>query len=194
MSIGVEVWSSVVGGLVSAVITPLVMGRILKFYKNKEPHEEDNGLQSIDMSKFVMRALTIFSWLMVLLAVIGIVLLGEVEPYFWQPATVLIVLFGGMGILCLWGLRSEYKVSWDEQLLIGPNHLRLASFPDRNGEISIGNTERIGFKQTGYFFAETHEKDRIYWTPFHGGHQVLMQAILQRHPDLEIDKRVLKLL
>ncbi|MFC7291035.1 hypothetical protein [Hirschia litorea] len=186
--------SGAVGGIISSLFAGWVLHKLIAHYKNKTPLEGELGTKSIDISAGFMWALTLACWSIVLFAFVGILLFSEKEPSLWVPASGLIILFGGMGCLGLWGVQADYKVSWNEETLSGPNHLKYAMFPDRVGTVLMSDVIRIGWKASGYIYAETKDAERIFWMPYHKGYAALMQALLERHPDLEIDERVLQLL
>ena len=93
--------------------------------------------------------------------------------------------------LCIAGfmspsLTSVHRVTWDEEAIEGPSHLFGLTLGWRRTKILWRDIARAGTTITGYWFVESLDGRRVYWSYLYKGHGVLTDLIGMNRPDLPL--------
>lgn len=103
--------------------------------------------------------------------------------------------WGGIGLavigLCVAGfmapsLTSVHKVTWDEQGIEGPSNLFGPTLGLRRTRILWDDIARTGTTITSYWFVQSGDGRRVYWSFLYKGHGVLTAYLRARRPDLKL--------
>jgi hypothetical protein len=86
-------------------------------------------------------------------------------------------------------LTSVHKVTWEEEGIEGPSNLFGPTLGLRRTKIGWGDIARAGTTITGYWFVESSDGRRVYWSYLYKGHGVLAAYLHAKRPDLTLPVR-----
>jgi hypothetical protein len=81
-------------------------------------------------------------------------------------------------------LTSVHRVTWDEEAIEGPSHLFGLTLGWRRAKIPWRDIARAGTTITGYWFVESFDGRRVYWSYLYKGYGVLTAFLSMKRPDL----------
>lgn len=110
-------------------------------------------------------------------------LLGEIA---WELATVLGLIGAAIFGFMAPSLTSSHDVLWDTNGMAGPSRLIGPGLGLRRVVIGWGEITQTGKTVTDFWFVETHNGKRIYWSHLYGGYGALTAAIKTYRPDLAL--------
>jgi hypothetical protein len=83
-------------------------------------------------------------------------------------------------------LTSVHKVTWDDESIEGPSNLFGPTLGLRRTRMLWGDIARTGTTMTGYWFVESRDGRRVYWSFLYKGHGALAAVLHGKRPDLEL--------
>jgi hypothetical protein len=119
------------------------------------------------------------------LAFMTVGLLGVVTGAEATAAEPLVILIGATvtGFMAP-SLTSVHAVSWDEFGIEGPCSLFGLTLGTRRTLVRWAEIARTGKIATGYWFVESQDGRRVYWSYLYTGHGVLLRALGRARADL----------
>lgn len=96
---------------------------------------------------------------------------------------VLLGLFCAIGILP--ALSQIQNLKWDNQTIEGPSKVYGQFMGIKRAEIAWSSIMEIGFQKGPYFFIETIQGTRIYWSPAYSGFEHFESTLKKRRPKLD---------
>ena len=81
-------------------------------------------------------------------------------------------------------LVSVHKVTWNEDSLEGPSNLFGPTLGLRRTRMLWGDIVRTGTTMTGYWFVESRDGRRVYWSFLYKGYGALAAVLHTKRPDL----------
>jgi hypothetical protein len=81
-------------------------------------------------------------------------------------------------------LTSVHKVTWDDESVEGPSNLFGPTLGLRRTRMLWGDIARTGTTVTGYWFVESRDDRRVYWSFLYKGHGALAAVLHTKRPDL----------
>lgn len=99
---------------------------------------------------------------------------------------VVLALLGlGAAVFMSPSLTSVHRVTWDDKSIEGPSNLFGPTLGLRRTRIAWGEISRTGTTITGYWFVESRDGRRVYWSFLYKGHGALAAFLQTKRPDLE---------
>jgi len=83
-------------------------------------------------------------------------------------------------------VTSIHSVHWNEVGIEGPSATFGPTLGSKRTMISWAQIERTGKTVTGYWFVETADNRRIYWSYLYAGNSLLTEAIRRHRPSLNL--------
>lgn len=83
-------------------------------------------------------------------------------------------------------VTSIHSVHWNEVGIEGPSATFGPTLGTKRTMISWAQIERTGKTSTGYWFVETVDNRRIYWSYLYAGNALLSEAIRRHRPSLRL--------
>jgi hypothetical protein len=102
----------------------------------------------------------------------------------WGGMVVALLGLGAAGFMAP-SLTSVHKVTWDEESVEGPSNLFGPTLGLRRTRILWSDISRMGTTVTGYWFVESDDGRRVYWSFLYKGHGALAAFLYAKRPDLE---------
>ncbi|MBR0974042.1 hypothetical protein [Bradyrhizobium japonicum] len=102
----------------------------------------------------------------------------------WGGVVVALLGLGAAGFMSP-SLTSVHKVTWDQESIEGPSNLFGPTLGLRRTRLSWDDISRTGTTVTGYWFVESHDGRRVYWSFLYKGHGALAAFLHAKRPDLE---------
>ncbi|THD56059.1 MAG: hypothetical protein E8A46_04345 [Bradyrhizobium sp.] len=93
--------------------------------------------------------------------------------------------------LCIAGfmspsLTSVHRVTWEEEGIEGPSRLFGLTLGLRRTKILWRDVARAGITMTGYWFVESLDGRRVYWSYLYKGYGALTAFLHRKRPDLPL--------
>ena len=82
-------------------------------------------------------------------------------------------------------LTSVHRVTWDEESVEGPSNLFGPTLGLRRTRMLWRDISRTETTMTGYWFVESRDGRRVYWSYLYKGHGALDTFLYMKRPDLE---------
>jgi hypothetical protein len=83
-------------------------------------------------------------------------------------------------------LTSVHRVTWEEEAVEGPSNLFGLTLGLRRTRILWHDIARAGTTMTGYWFVESLDGRRVYWSFLHKGYGALIAFLHEKRPDLRL--------
>jgi len=102
----------------------------------------------------------------------------------WILGGLLILLFSAVAGFMLPSLFSIHDVFWSQDYVEGPSKMLGPSLGRKRENIKWSEIERTGITVTQYWYVETSDKRRVYWSYLYKGYGALHKALETHRPDL----------
>ena len=83
-------------------------------------------------------------------------------------------------------LTSVHRVTWEEEAIEGPSSLFGLTLGLRRTRILWRDIARAGTTMTGYWFVESLDGRRVYWSYLYKGYGALTAFLQKKRPDLRL--------
>lgn len=173
--------SSVVQVVVTVLATAAVLGLISRVLRKATPSVFNDTTGAIEPEKSTAWFTIIGGCVMALAGLYGALFRGA------GSGGGLLTVLG----LCIAGfmspsLTSVHKVTWGEDTIEGPSNLFGPTLGLRRTKIHWDDIARTGTTITGYWFVESQDGRRVYWSCLYKGHGVLTANLRAKRPDLKL--------
>lgn len=171
---------SVLQVLFGAVVTAAIIALISWTLQQARPIELGDTAGAIEPDKSTAWFTVIGGFLMSLAGLYG-VLFREAG---WGALAMTLLGLCAAGFMSP-SLTSVHRVTWDEESVEGPSNLFGPTLGSRRTKILWRDILRTGTTMTGYWFVESRDGRRVYWSYLYKGHGALDAFLYTKRPDLE---------
>lgn len=173
-------WTPVLTAAIVSGGTPLLIMLLARVLGQSRPLALDGESGAISPDRISAILTVAFGSLML----IGGIAYGFAEPRAWLVATG-VALFGlAIGGFMSPSLTHVHDVFWDAEGIEGPSSLFGPTLGLSRTKIAWGDIVSVGETVTSYWFVQSSDRRRVYWSYLYKGHQTLAAAMDRRAVNL----------
>lgn len=171
--------SSVLQVLVTAIAIAVTIWLISELLRRAKPSMLGDRARAIEPDKGTAWFTVIGGCLMSLVGLYGIWFLDQG----WGGGLLLLLGLGVAGFM-LPSLTSVHQVMWNDDALEGPSNMFGPTLGLRRTSVLWDDIAKTGTTITGYWFVESRDGRRVYWSYLYKGHGTLAAFLAAKRPDL----------
>jgi len=169
------------GTAIIAILTAMIVGWMYAYSRNTKPASFDSTSGLIKPGKTSAWLCVTFFGTLFIAAVIALFVTDE-KILYTSLAIMSLVFFGFM----VPSLGDWHDVSWSENGIKGPCKMFGPSLSRKTTFIKWGEITATGITVTQYWYIETKDKRRIYWSYLYRGHTTYLEALRRNRPALKL--------